>query len=67
VGLAAHGAHLGGDLLAGVQLAAGDKNVGAVGREGFYHLVAQAATAAGHQGDLACKIEVVGHAPTQDV
>ena len=46
-------AHLLGDLLAGLDAAAGDDDVGAVTREGEHHLATQAAAATRDQGDLA--------------
>ena len=59
--LAAHRPHLGRDLVAGFQLAAGDEDVGTVLGEGLHHLVAQPAAAAGNEGNLAREVEVVGH------
>ena len=63
---AAHGAHVGGGGFTGVQLAAGDNQVGAAGGEGLHHLQTKAAAAAGDQGHLAGQIElgIVGHGVT---
>ena len=59
--LATHRPNLGSGLVAALELAAGDEYVGAMGREGLDHLVAQAAAAARHQGHFSGQIEIVGH------
>ena len=47
--------------LAGIELAAGDDDIGAGARKGQHHLAAEAAAAAGDKGDLAGEIEGIGH------
>ncbi len=48
---------LGGELLADVELAAGDDDVGTASREGQHHRSPEAAAAAGDEGDLAGQVE----------
>ncbi len=60
LGAAAGGADRGGDCLAAFQLAAGDDHVGAVAGQPVGDRLADAAAAAGDEGDLAGEIETVG-------
>ena len=52
---------LGHGLLAALGVPAGDDDVGALAGEPLGHLETQAAAASGDEGNLAGKIEVVGH------
>ena len=58
---AAHGTHLGGDRLAGIELARRDDHVGAVCSKAKHQRAAQAPAAAGDQRHLTAQIERVIH------
>ena len=51
-------AHLLGERRAGVELAAGDGDVGAAAGEGQHHLPSEAPAAAGDEGDLAGQVDL---------
>jgi hypothetical protein len=57
---AAERLHLAGDGFAGIELAAGDDDIGASLRERQHHLAAEPARAARHQCDLVGEIQHVG-------